>query len=246
MPPPPPPPPDPNNIVRLVRESPPLDLSSPVDAHGVAGKTILITGGASGFGAGFARTWALHGAHVVIGDVADALGRKLVDEIRGEIAAQKSEGNGEGSGSGRGRGSVRYLHCDVTAWQSQVDFFRDAARDRSASGSGSGDGGGGGGGIDAVVCNAGITDMHTDFMAPVGMEREEPPRPGFRALEVNLLGVMYSCHLAMHFLPGNGWSGEGIGDRHVLLVGSVASLLPIPGLVQYGASKHGVLGLFVS
>jgi hypothetical protein len=35
-------------------------------------------------------------------------------------------------------------------------------------------------------------------------------------------------------------------DRHLLLIGSIASLVTIPGLTQYNASKHGVLGLFKS
>ena len=33
-------------------------------------------------------------------------------------------------------------------------------------------------------------------------------------------------------------------DRHLLLLGSMASLAPIPSQVLYGVSKHGVLGLF--
>ena len=33
-------------------------------------------------------------------------------------------------------------------------------------------------------------------------------------------------------------------DRHLLLIGSIASLYPIPGQSLYGASKHAVLGLF--
>lgn len=35
-------------------------------------------------------------------------------------------------------------------------------------------------------------------------------------------------------------------DRHILLIGSIASFIPIPVLIQYCVSKHGVLGLFRS
>ncbi|KAI9050252.1 hypothetical protein LZ554_005420 [Drepanopeziza brunnea f. sp. 'monogermtubi'] len=212
--PPPPPPRDPNNISTMVRESPRLDMSTPIDPAGVAGKTIIITGGASGFGAGFCREWARHGAHIIIGDVSDELGRSLA----AEIAKDKSVA-----------GTTNYVHCDVTNWQSQVDLFREAVK-LSPRGM-----------IDAVVCNAGITDSGIPFTEPEGMDQEEPPKPAFKTIDVNLMGVMYSAHLAMHYLPLN--DGR---DRHVMLIGSVASLLPIPFLVQYAASKHAVLGLFRS
>lgn len=210
---------DRNNVVEKVRVSPPLDTTLPYDPAGVAGKTILITGGASGFGAGFSRHWAQHGANVVIGDVSDTQGRALVEEIRSA-----------------GRGSALYIHCDVTNWQSQVDMFREAAK-WSPHGT-----------IDSVVCNAGITDrLDVPFFEPAGMNKEEPPKPAFKALEVNLMGVMYTTHLAMHWLPLNEKKGQTgyTPDRHILLIGSVASLLPIPILVEYSSSKHAVLGLFV-
>jgi hypothetical protein len=57
----------PYRLVEEIRQSPPVDTSAPYDAAWVAGKTILITGGASGFGEGFFRKWADHGANVIIG-----------------------------------------------------------------------------------------------------------------------------------------------------------------------------------
>ncbi|KAK0110974.1 hypothetical protein ONS95_001355 [Cadophora gregata] len=208
---------DPNNVVEAVRQSPPLDMG-PYDPSGVSGKTIIITGGASGFGEGFARHWAAHGAMVIIADISN--GQPLAEEIR------------------KAGGTAHYVRCDVTNWQSQVDMFREAVK-LSPRGT-----------IDAVVCNAGITDVGNSFMEPVGMDKEEPPKPVFKTVDVNLTGVMYSAHLAMHWLPLNEKPRSNPGgyspDRHILLIGSVASLLPIPGLVQYGASKHAVLGLFRS
>jgi hypothetical protein len=80
-------------------------------------------------------------------------------------------------------------------------------------------------------------------------------RPDFKCLEVNLTGVMYTAHLAFFYLPRNPRSNPAnpsrtpapdTPDRHLLLVGSVASLSGLPGQVQYCAAKHGVLGLFRS
>ncbi len=54
-------------MVEEIRQSPPVDTSEPYDPALVAGKTILITGGASGFGEGLFRKWAENGANVIIG-----------------------------------------------------------------------------------------------------------------------------------------------------------------------------------
>jgi 3-oxoacyl-[acyl-carrier protein] reductase len=61
------------------------------------GKTVIVTGGASGFGEGMVRRFTEEGAKTVIADINDAAGEKLADEI-----------------SGKGPGCL-YVHCDVTS-----------------------------------------------------------------------------------------------------------------------------------
>lgn len=216
-----------NNVVDVIRQSPPVDTTSPYDARWVAGKTIVITGGASGFGEGFFRKWAENGANVIIGDVNSARGKALVGEIRRITGSQNHH----------------YLHCDVTNWQSQVDFFRRAAELSPSKG------------IDSVVANAGITEEPMSFQEPSNLDAPEPSKPNFKTFDVNLLGVLYTTHLAMWYLPRNSRSqkpnpsinpGPNTPDRHLLLIGSVASIAPIPGQILYAVSKHGVLGLFRS
>ncbi|KAH8654947.1 hypothetical protein BGZ60DRAFT_151302 [Tricladium varicosporioides] len=220
---------DRNNIIEVVRQSPPVDTTEPYDARWVAGKTILITGGASGFGEGMLRKWAENGANIVIGDVNDARGKALVEEVRKATGSQHHH----------------YLHCDVTNWQSQVDFFRDAAK-LSPHGS-----------IDGVVANAGVGDGSPWLDDPPATVETlaEPPPPKLQCIQVNLIGVMYTAHLAMHYLPKKPSAdkvpaslgpGPYTPDAHLLLVGSVASLAPLPTQIQYAASKHGVLGIFRS
>jgi NAD(P)-dependent dehydrogenase (short-subunit alcohol dehydrogenase family) len=86
------------------------------------------------------------------------------------------------------------------------------------------------GGIDAVVANAGITDTAREIELPQGLDAEAPPKPNFATLEVNLLGALYTTHLAMFWLPRNPNSKNAsvssnpithAPDRHLLLIGSL-------------------------
>lgn len=207
-------------------QSPPIDISTPYNAEWVKDKVILITGGASGFGAGFVRHWAKNGATVIIGDINVQKGDALCRDINTRLV---------------GAGKAHFVHCDVTDWQSQVNLFKEAVRLSPH------------GGIDTVVANAGIAGKDilqegTNFDAP------EPPRPSLKMIDVNIMGVMYTTHLAYFWLPRNpGSSPSDISadpksprDRHLLLLGSVASLSPVAIQPQYCASKHAVLGLFRS
>lgn len=213
------------NVVDLVRQSKPVDTSEPYDATWVVGKTILITGGASGFGEAFSRKWAEAGANVIIGDVNKTRGNMVVEDLRKKTGSKNHH----------------FMFCDVTNFQSQVDFFRTAAKLSPH------------GGIDAVVANAGIADNVPTFELPKDLDKETPPPPNLKAFEVDLVGVMYTAHLAMFYLPRNPNSGKPSStispaqqprDRHLLLIGSVASLGPIPSQLLYCIAKHGVMGLF--
>lgn len=96
-----------------ILQSAPLDVSVPYDAAWVKGKVILITGGASGFGAGFVRHWAQHGATVVIGDINVPKGEALCRDINKGLT---------------GASKAHFVHCDVTDWQSQVNLFKAAVK----------------------------------------------------------------------------------------------------------------------
>lgn len=216
----------PERMVDAIKQSPPIDVSIPYEAAWVKDKTILITGGASGFGAGFVRHWAKNGAVVIVGDINTEKGDALVREVKQQT----------------GNNKVHFVHCDVTDWQSQVNLFKEAARLSPH------------GGIDTVVANAGIAGADPT-QQPKGLDAAEPSKPNFKILDVNLTGVMYTTHLAYYWLPKNPGSEpcskdsipvERVRDRHLLLLGSIASLAPIAMQPQYGAAKHAILGLFRS
>lgn len=209
----------------LVKQSPPFDKDHIPDDSWVKDKVIIITGGASGFGAGFLRRWAAAGAVVIAADVNVAKGDQLVRNVK------KDTGNPH----------VYFIHCDVTDWQSQVNLFKETVRLSPH------------GGIDAVVANAGIGNIKGSFEDPQGLDLANPPPPDISVLDVNLKGVVYTSHLALWYLPRNPRSSpanpkcvpsETTRDRHLILISSLAGLMPIPGAALYGASKHAVVGLY--
>lgn len=241
-----------NSIASIVQQSEPVDLSAPYDPAALRGKTILLTGGATGLGAAFARRWAAHGAHLIIGDVNDEAGEALVAELRGGAHPPPS-----------GEQHHHFVHADVTSWPDQVALFRRAATELSP----------GGGGIDAVVACAGVSDRDgaatgRGLENPAGLDGPDPPRPELRCVQVNLVGAMYTAHLALFWLqknknddddhrhhnnnpsPSSSETREtprrGARDRHLLLIGSSAGLAFLPGVPEYVTSKHGVTGLFRS
>ena len=213
------------SIETLVRQSPPIDFSRAVDDTWVKDKTIVITGGASGFGAGFCKVWAVAGATVVIGDINVEKGDQLIRDLR------KKTGNPK----------LHFFHCDVTDWQSQVQFFKDAVKASPH------------GGIDTVVANAGVTDPQPKLERPEGLDGANPPPPNLAVIDVNLIGVLYTTHLALFYLPLNPDSSPANSesdpqstrrDRHLLLLSSFAGFGPIPGQTLYGTSKHAIVGLY--
>ncbi|EON67598.1 hypothetical protein W97_06966 [Coniosporium apollinis CBS 100218] len=214
------------SMVKSIRQSPPVDLSIPYDSAWLKNKTILITGGASGFGAAFVRKWAANGACVIIGDISVQKADQLARDVRKETSNPR----------------VHFVYCDVTDWQSQVNLFKEAVK-RSPHG-----------GIDCVIACAGVAGTDT-LQTPSGLDALAPSKPDFKVIDVNITGVLYTTHLAFFYLPRNPGSTDCSPDsdpantprdRHVLLIGSVAGLMPLTIQPQYCASKHAVLGLFRS
>lgn len=212
-----------------VIQSPPVTTAKAIDYINLSNKVILITGGSSGFGAAWLRRWAVHNATIIIGDINEKAGQALVTEVR---TSSKNK-------------NLHFLKLDVTKWDSQVAFFREAVKLSLH------------GGIDTVIANAGIADAQeceTFENPPDYTSIPNPPAPEMRTLAVNLNGLMYTSTLALSYLARNPGSNpcsvdsatSQPRDRHLLLVSSMAGLCPLPTQSIYCASKHGVVGLFRS
>ena len=210
-----------------ILQSPPIDITTSYDSAWVKDKVILITGGASGFGAAFVSHWAKNGATVIFGDINIEKGVAWSREVNTQVT---------------GGNKVHFVHCDVTNWQSQVNFFKEAVKLSPH------------GGLDCVVANAGIA-VADEIQNGQQLDAAEPPPPNFKICDVNITGVLYTTHLAYFWLPKNPGSSlcsidsqpsKSPRDRHLLLLGSVASLGPVAIQPQYCTAKHAVLGLFRS
>jgi NAD(P)-dependent dehydrogenase (short-subunit alcohol dehydrogenase family) len=79
----------------------------------IEGKVAVITGGCSGIGLATVRRFVAEGAKVVVGDIADEAGAKLVEELGGASAAT-------------------YAHVDVTN-KAEVDALFKTAKDTYGS-----------------------------------------------------------------------------------------------------------------
>jgi NAD(P)-dependent dehydrogenase (short-subunit alcohol dehydrogenase family) len=72
----------------------------------------------------------------------------------------------------------------------------------------------------------------------------EPTEPKLRILQINLIGVIYTLKLAMHYLRAQ--PEADARDRCFIFKGSIAGLIDQPASWQYSTSKFGLRGLMRS
>lgn len=106
------------------------------------GKTAIVTGGASGFGAEIARTFAREGANVLVADINEELGRTIVQEIDGmnsgaaalSVAdvSQKDDVEGmiKAAADTFGRVDILVNNAGYTHWNMPVDQVPEQEYDR--------------------------------------------------------------------------------------------------------------------
>ncbi|EHY52470.1 hypothetical protein ABEF95_014906 [Exophiala dermatitidis] len=130
-------------------------------------------------------------------------------------------------------GSVKFVKCNVTVWSDQLAVFKKSL---SLSPSGR---------IDIVIANAGIAGGDSVYFTDV--EAEEPEEPRLNVLGVNLTAVMYTIKLALHYFRRQNAMNRGEPlDQVLVLQGSLAGYVGLPGAPQYQASKYGLRGVFKS
>ncbi len=145
------------------------------------GRSVIVTGGASGLGKIMSGYFASRGDTVTILDVNVGDGVAVAAEL----------------GAAGGGGEVRFEKCDVASWTEQMAAFK-AVYEHA-------------GGVDVVVANAGIAEGGRSWVVPAlmmgkGEEEEgeawdELEEPRLKVLDVNLTGVVYCmCSLFLFSL----------------------------------------------
>ena len=194
------------------------------DADDVKGKTVVITGGASGIGAAITTRLAGKGAKVIIGDLND--GTALIAKLRQETGNQ----------------DLHFLGLNVTDFSSQQRFFREAAKISNNNIN-----------TVIVNAGINHMPEQEKFIKPLDYTQgklDHPP-PDVKTTDVNFYGAMWTVHLATSYLTQmpkatTTATTDTSNDRHILVIASVAGLFGAPVLPLYSAAKHGILGLFRS
>ena len=122
--------------------------------------------------------------------------------------------------------NVQFVQCDVTSWSDQVSMFKEAVQNSPAKS------------CDVVVANAGIAGFDPVFEFD---ESDEPVEPNLAITKVNIIGPLYTAKLAMHYFVRQ--PDDSSRDRCLIVKGSLAAYLDLPGAPQYNATKYGMRGL---
>ena len=126
--------------------------------------------------------------------------------------------------------NTKFIKCDVSSWDQQAGLFQQAYEWQ--------------GRLDFCALNAGIDDRD-DIFNSISSDSAKPPRkPNMKTLEIDLFGPYYGVKLAAHYmsLDSKAAGKPKVGGK-VVITASAAGIYPIPLVPQYGAAKHGLVGL---
>lgn len=197
------------------------DLKKSLDLSALTGRSVLVTGGASGIGALIVTTCLEHNARVTIADINEKQGKTFAEGM-------KLKGL-----------SVNVVATDVTQWASQVQAFKSAI---AFSGSNS---------IDIVVAAAGLGGANfisPEDKAPTLHDDPPEPRHVGPTLDVNIKGVYFTSKLAQHYFaipPASSDTIKKAPKKSLVVISSLAGYLQL-NATDYTASKWAVRGLFRS
>ncbi|KAF1991623.1 NAD(P)-binding protein [Aulographum hederae CBS 113979] len=118
-----------------------------------------------------------------------------------------------------------YVKCDTTSFDAQLSVFK-ATLEKAPNKR-----------IDIVVANAGIAVAEDDVWKP--QDTDDPVAPNLKVLNINLIAMTYTAHLAIHYFRRFPES-----SKCFILKSSIAGYSPDIPAPQYVSSKWGARGLF--
>ncbi|KAF4429399.1 Short-chain dehydrogenase reductase SDR [Fusarium acutatum] len=180
----------------------------------LAGKTVIITGGASGIGAETVRLFNSYGANTVIADLertradAESVIRSLKDPA-----------------------SAIFASVNILAWDEMKALFSQCIQhfgkiDIVVANAG-------------IMESQSLFDI--EYVDQQGELRESTE--GFRVIDVNLKGTINTLRLALHHMRHNEPTSPNGLRGSVVLVTSTSGYFGTTGVGAYITSKHGLTGL---
>lgn len=212
--------------MRAAQKALAVDFNAPLEntAESLGGGTILVTGGASGFGEVIATAFTKNpDTAAIIADNNSERGESLERSLRE---------------AGR---SVKFIQVDVTNWQSVTSLLRSAllwlreSHDEDRT-------------IDHVITCAGVISENLD-LTPVDPDdfingKVESKAPASRSVSISIVGTLYTVTAAMRY--GMGLHQPKQSDKSITMLGSMAGYSGTPLQADYNASKYGIRGIFRS
>ena len=123
-----------------------------------------------------------------------------------------------------------FVKTDISSWDQQAVMFQQAYEWQSR--------------LDFCALNAGIDDRD-DIFNSISSDSSKPPKqPNMKTLEIDLFGPYYGVKLGAHYmsLDSKAAGKPKVGGK-VVITTSAAGIYPSPVTPQYGAAKHGLVGL---
>jgi 5'-hydroxyaverantin dehydrogenase len=204
------------NLSNPDRPSKPIDFDKKYETFSLKGKTVLVTGGATGIGQGCAICFAEIGAYVTIADVNEK-------DARETVASLTKYGH-----------KAQFVKTDVCCWESLVGAFKSAIEFGPENT------------IDIIIPAAGLGGSVTKVWLdnPELNEAGDPKPAPMVVMDVNLDGVFNAAHLALYYFKK--FPGQKDSDKQIVFVSSMAGYSSMTGSAAYCTSKWGVRGLFRS
>lgn len=188
----------------------------PIDWNALKGRSVIVTGGASGLGEGTVKKFAEHGAYVTIADVQEERGKELAARL-------SAEGK-----------HVSFVECDTSDWASSVGAFKHAVNFAPSKT------------LDVALLFAGMSgaprslvDLVNEHPEPT-LEGEPTPQSLPKALDVNLNGVYLNTWLALHYFRLRSATGSN-RKKSLVIVSSLAGYVGarLPGLTAANNDPDG-------
>ncbi|KAL4925276.1 uncharacterized protein BDV17DRAFT_300437 [Aspergillus undulatus] len=182
----------------------------------LAGKTVIITGGAGGIGAATAKVFNEHGANVIIADIPSSC-----DLAEKAIASFPYPEN------------AIFISVDILNWEQMLSLFlravdRFGTIDTVIANAGIME--------KTETLDLESTDEQGNLLESTG---------AFNVIDVNVKGTLNTLRLAMHHMKSSA-STKPTGRKSIVLVASTSGYMGGTGVSAYVSSKHAIIGLLRS